>query len=309
MSKISVIVPVHNTEQYLEKCVRSLTSQTLKDIEIILVENASTDGSLSICKSLAAQDERISYVHSDIGDLAAARNLGLTIATSEYVAFVDSDDTVQPDMYETLYTLATENNIDIIYSNYIKVYENRAPRSLYEENGEFFVCETKEILYGHYLQKFPTSVCTMVARKKLFDNIKFPEFQYYEDRATTYRLLASCSRAGYLNKAFYHYFQRGGSIVYTTTWKHFYDYCHAEGERLKFLYKSDMFTDEEKAVMARLSSSWLIRKLRHLRKHSKSFEEKIGFYEMKRYIRYIPRQCKLSLRLKMYRVYFRYFDK
>ena len=138
MSKISVIVPVHNTEQYLEKCVRSLTSQTLKDIEIILVENASTDGSLSLCKALAAQDERISYVHSDVGDLAAARNLGLTIAASEYVAFVDSDDTVQPDMYETLYTLATENNLDIIYSNYIKVYENRAPRSLYEENGEFF---------------------------------------------------------------------------------------------------------------------------------------------------------------------------
>ena len=92
---------------------------------------------LSLCKAMAEQDERISYIHSEIGDLAAARNLGLTMATSEYVAFVDSDDTVQPDMYETLYTLAIDNNLDIIYSNYIKVFENKPPRSLYEENGEW----------------------------------------------------------------------------------------------------------------------------------------------------------------------------
>jgi glycosyltransferase involved in cell wall biosynthesis len=102
MSKVSVIVPVHNTVKYIDTCVRSLRQQTLKDIEIILVENASDDGSLERCHELASADERIKVIHSDIGDLSHARNLGIECATSEYVAFVDSDDTVAGDMYQVL---------------------------------------------------------------------------------------------------------------------------------------------------------------------------------------------------------------
>lgn len=301
MSKVSIIVPVHNTEKYLEKCVASLKAQTLKDIEIILVENASTDNSLEICKKLATAYDNIKYIHSDIGDLSAARNLGLTLATSEYVAFVDSDDTVDPMMYETMYSLAVEHNLGIIYSNYVKVYENRTSRHLYKDDGQFFFCNSKEMLKNHYLQKFPTSACTMMARRVLFDEIKFPEFRYYEDRATTYKLLAASERAGYLNRTFYHYYQRSGSIVHELTWKHYYDYCTAEGSRLKYLYDSDMFDAEEKAEMARLSASWLLRKLRHLRKSSATPEQKDGFLQMKEYVNCIPDNCKLSLKMKAYR--------
>ena len=307
MSKVSVIVPVHNTEGFLEKSVASLQNQTLRDIEIILVENASTDGSLTLCKSLAASDDRIKYIHSDVGDLAAARNLGLTLATSEYVAFVDSDDTVDLQMYESLYTKALEHNLDIVYSSYVKVFDNGSVRHLYVEDGNFTECDTKQILASHYLQKFPTSACTMIARRTLFDEIKFPEFQYYEDRATTFRLLAACSRAGFLNKAFYHYYQRVGSIVYTPTWKHYYDYCHSEGERLKFLYDSDLFDDQEKGRLAKLSATWLLRKLRHLRKLSQTPDQKSGFRQMKEYIRYIPQQCSLSFKMKVYKRFFNMF--
>lgn len=307
MSKVSVIVPVHNTEGYLEKCVESLQNQTLQDIEIILVENASTDGSLALCEELAAKDGRIKYIHSDIGDLAAARNLGLTLATSEYVAFVDSDDTVDVNMYEALYTKAIEHDLDSVYSSYVKVFDNRSERHLYVEDGEFFQCDTRQMLTSHYLQKFPTSACTMIARRRLFDNIKFPEFQYYEDRATTFRLLAACARAGFLNKAFYHYYQRGNSIVYTRTWKHYYDYCHSEGERLKFLYETELFDQNEKGRLAKLSATWLLRKLRHLRKHSLTPQQKEGFRQMKEYISYIPQQCSLSFKMKVYKRFFNMF--
>ena len=109
MSRVSIIVPVHNTEKYLEATVQSLLAQTLKDIEIILVENGSTDGSLALCHEVAKTDERIKVMHLDKGDLSYARNNGLTLATSEYVAFVDSDDTVRPEMYETLLGIAEES--------------------------------------------------------------------------------------------------------------------------------------------------------------------------------------------------------
>lgn len=307
MSKVSVIVPVHNTEGYLEKCVESLQNQTLQDIEIILVENASTDGSLALCEALAAKDERIKYIHSDIGDLAAARNLGLTLATSDYVAFLDSDDTVECQMYESMYSKAVERDLDIVYSSYIKVFDNGSVRHLYVEDGSFIECDTRQMLTNHYLQKFPTSACTMIARRTLFDDIKFPEFQYYEDRATTFRLLAACTRAGILNRAFYHYYQRGGSIVYTPTWKHYYDYCHSEGERLKYLYNTDMFDEAEKGRLAKLSATWLLRKLRHLRKHSLTPQQKEGFRQMKEYISYIPQQCSLSFKMKVYKRFFNMF--
>lgn len=309
MTKVSVIVPVHNTEKYLRNCVESIQAQTLKDIEIILVENASTDGSLELCKHLADQDERISYIHSDIGDLAAARNLGLTKVKSEYVAFVDSDDTVDPEMYETLYNAALEHNLDIIYSSYVKVFDDRPSRYLYEVDGELTICDSIQMLRSHYLQKFPTSACTMLIKKNLFNQISFPEFQYYEDRATTYKLIAACSRAGYINRAFYRYHQRKGSIVFTRTWKHYYDYCLAEGKRLKHLYDSELYSDMEKGEMARLSSAWLVRRLRHLRKHSKTTEQKEGFREMMTYMRYIPENCRLSMKIQIYKRFLTLFSR
>jgi len=307
MAKLSVIIPVHNMQEYLDKCMESVLNQTMSDLEIILVENASTDASPAMCDEYVLKDSRIKVLHLDVGDLATARNSGVAVATSEYVAFVDSDDTVDPQMYESLYTKALEHNLDIVYSSYVKVFDNGSVRNLYVEDGNFTECDTKQILASHYLQKFPTSACTMIARRTLFDEIKFPEFQYYEDRATTFRLLAACSRAGLLNKAFYHYYQRVGSIVYTPTWKHYYDYCHSEGERLKFLYDSDLFDDQEKGRLAKLSATWLLRKLRHLRKLSQTPDQKSGFRQMKEYIRYIPQQCSLSFKMKVYKRFFNMF--
>jgi len=307
MAKLSVIIPVHNMQEYLDKCMESVLNQTMSDLEIILVEDASTDASPAMCDEYVLKDSRIKVLHLDVGDLATARNSGVAVATSEYVAFVDSDDTVDPQMYESLYTKALEHNLDIVYSSYVKVFDNGSVRNLYVEDGNFTECDTKQILASHYLQKFPTSACTMIARRTLFDEIKFPEFQYYEDRATTFRLLAACSRAGLLNKAFYHYYQRVGSIVYTPTWKHYYDYCHSEGERLKFLYDSDLFDDQEKGRLAKLSATWLLRKLRHLRKLSQTPDQKSGFRQMKEYIRYIPQQCSLSFKMKVYKRFFNMF--
>ena len=103
MPKISIIVPVYNVEKYLEKCVRSILAQTFTDFELILVDDGSPDSSGAMCDQFAEQDQRVKVIHKENGGLSDARNAGIEIATGEYLGFVDSDDYIADDMYETLY--------------------------------------------------------------------------------------------------------------------------------------------------------------------------------------------------------------
>ncbi len=116
MIKISVIVPIYNAEQYLEQCLDSIVSQTLKDIEIILIDDGSTDGSAEICKKYLS-DSRVSYYHKENEGLAAARDDGMLRASGEYIGFVDSDDWLKPEMYEKMYNAAKSNDSDIVFCN------------------------------------------------------------------------------------------------------------------------------------------------------------------------------------------------
>ena len=301
MSKVSIIVPVHNTEKYLEKTVQSLVSQTLKDIEIILVENGSTDGSLALCHAVAKTDERIKVMHLDKGDLPYARNNGLTLATSEYVAFVDSDDTVKPEMYETLLGIAEEHDLDLVYSNVMKVYDNKPPKYIYTEDEKISIMTPKEMLIKNFTHKINMNACTMLVRRRLFDDLKFPENMYFEDRAFTFRLINATNKVGYINKAFYHYYQRSGSIVHLKNWKMYYDYADSDRMRLEFIRDSDLFTDEEKLFLSRKASESLLRKLRHIHAKSRTAEQKKKFREMAKNISLIPENCELPLKARIIR--------
>ena len=135
MPKVSIIVPVHNTERYLQACIDSLTAQTLTDIEIVLVENCSTDNSLALCHKLAEGDPRIKVLSIDKADLSTARNEGVKVATGDYIGFVDSDDTVLPEMCEELYALATKYDLGLVCFMLHKVYDNRADKYPYANDG------------------------------------------------------------------------------------------------------------------------------------------------------------------------------
>ena len=114
---VSVIVPVYNAEKYLVKCLDSVVNQTLKNIEIIIIDDGSTDGSSEICKSYAEKDERIIYFYKENEGLAAARQDGMERASGEYIGFVDSDDWLELNMYERMYSIATEENADVVFCN------------------------------------------------------------------------------------------------------------------------------------------------------------------------------------------------
>lgn len=113
MSQISVIIPVYNVEKFLRRCLKSVINQTMSDLEIILVDDGSNDNSGEICDEYAKNDDRIIVIHKENGGLRSARNKGLDIATGEWITFVDSDDYIDTDMYEMLYSNAIEKEVDI----------------------------------------------------------------------------------------------------------------------------------------------------------------------------------------------------
>ena len=125
--KVSVIVPVHNTAPWLDRCVESVRAQTLRDIEIILVENRSTDASPELCDAYPAADARIRVLHLAEAGLSRARNAGLAVATAPYVGFVDSDDYIEPDMFRRLYDAAVESGAQIAYGDLIYEEEGTPP--------------------------------------------------------------------------------------------------------------------------------------------------------------------------------------
>lgn len=133
--KVSVIVPIYNAEKYLVQCLDSVVNQTLKDIEIILIDDGSTDGSAEICKRYLS-DTRVTYYHKENEGLAAARQDGMERASGEYIGFVDSDDWTEPNMYEKMYEAAKLNNADVVYCNCV-----------IDENGHKFSCPIKPGFY------------------------------------------------------------------------------------------------------------------------------------------------------------------
>ncbi len=303
MPRVSVVVPVHNTEQYLRDCVASIQSQTLEDIEIILVENASTDGSLALCNQLAAGDSRIKVISLEIGDLPTARNEGVKVAEGEFVGFVDSDDTIAHDMFESLYSLAEENDLDLVSSNYFRRYDDKPDRYSYPEDGKVRLLSPKEFLKLNYNEKVPVNACMMLFRKSLFDKVQFPVNRYFEDRASTYKFIAASRKAAHVNKSYYCYYQRSSGICRSKpSWKKYRDWVLADSERLDYLGKSEYFTAEEKRAMASRPADTCIRKMRRLYNLSKTpeqMEETKALLESMNEL--IPSGCSLSLKARLIR--------
>jgi glycosyltransferase involved in cell wall biosynthesis len=126
MPKVSIIVPIYNVAGYLARSIQSLRDQTLEDLEIILVNDGSTDNSLCICEEHAKSDCRIQIIDKSNGGVSSARNVGLEVATGEYIGFVDPDDWVEPSMYESMYTKLTQTGTDLCMCNFIMEYPNRS---------------------------------------------------------------------------------------------------------------------------------------------------------------------------------------
>lgn len=222
--KVSVVVPVYNTERYLHRCLESLRNQTLKDLEIILVDDGSEDFSGDICDKYAAEDARIHVIHKANGGLVSARQTGLSAATGEYVGFVDSDDWIEPDMYRTLYETAEYHGADIVAEGIIDEIGNvsRERRNL-PPGGTYNTVEKKEKLYKSMIscQNFfclgiQPYLCNKLIRRELafLHMTKIPQsIRVGEDAAAVYPMLVQANIIAVSDTAYYHYCHRNTSIM------------------------------------------------------------------------------------------------
>lgn len=301
MYRLSVVIPVHNAGQYLRQSVLSVRNQTLKDIEIILVENGSTDNSWELCKEISAEDVRIRAVRLEVGDVSSARNEGVRQASTEYVGFVDSDDIISEKMYETLYSLASENDLDVVSCNYLRRYPKGQDKFQYCEDGSVIITSSKEMLMLNMMDKVPQSTCTMLVRKSILEQVPFPVGKHFEDRINTFKFISRSERCGHIYKSYYYYFQYRGHICRAKTFKRNHDCAESDIDRLRFIMASPMFSYEEKKLIAAQSSESLLRKINRMGTYVSTPEKRQEYNEIKRMIYLIPEGTKLSVKARLIR--------
>ena len=211
---ISIIVPVYKVEQYLIKCVSSLQAQTHSNIEIILVDDGSPDKCGEICDRLKEADSRIRVIHKQNGGLSDARNAGLDVAQGEYVGFVDSDDWVEPEMYEKMLSSLQENQADIAICCIEKVFKDK---SQIQDVRRDHVYTNRKALYELINDKSVNNFAwNKLYKKDLFLGLRYPVGRIFEDLLFTYKLFERANRVTHLNSVYYHYLRRDDSIL--STW-------------------------------------------------------------------------------------------
>lgn len=215
--KISVIIPVYNVEDYLERCVRSVVTQTYVNLEIILVNDGSTDGSGELCDKFAATDSRIKVIHKDNGGLSDARNAGMDAAAGEYVGFVDSDDWIDPDMYEVLYNLIIDHDAEVSICRYRNIYNGWVEDESTDQIEVYDNLSALRAIIVNENNLFPThNVWNKLYKKELVDKFRFITGKLVEDLYFTPRVIFASSKCVYTNSAKYNYLrERPDSIMNT----------------------------------------------------------------------------------------------
>lgn len=242
---VSVIVPVHNTVEYLPRCVDSIRNQSLKDIEIILVENQSNDGSAALCDKYMSLDPRVKVLHLPVANASIARNAGLTIASAPYVGFVDSDDYIEWNMYGELLDVIKCNDVDIVYSNFQTEYLDGRIDRRDDNSGQIYIRSSLDVLKDMMWDKLNCSSCTKLFKRTVFSEFKFPENNIYEDRIVMHMWILQCKQVVWVDKVFYHYVERNNSICHLITPLNRYHYFMAEFSRIEFIEKYLLFEGEE----------------------------------------------------------------
>lgn len=213
MDKLSIVVPIYNMEKYLKKCVDSILAQTYANLEIILVDDGSTDSCGEICDEYAEKDGRIRVIHKENGGLSDARNAGIEAATGEYMGFVDSDDYIVRDMYMALHDALVRNSASIAVCGYEKIYPNKQAKKITVE--EEFCASGKEILNKRLLNEweFWVIACNKLYKRYLFDSVRYPKSKRNEDSFVVHELFFKADRIVCIKDICYCYIQTPGSII------------------------------------------------------------------------------------------------
>jgi len=212
LPKISVIVPVYNVENYVSKCLDSIIGQTYKNLEIIVVNDGSTDNSGHICEDYAKRDERITLIHQNNQGLSMARNNALDVASGEYMGFVDSDDWIAPDMFFALYDNAAAHEADISMCNFYYVSASGELSPYSSESAETKILDGIYKI-AHNIRLSNNCVWNRIYRRHLFDDIRFPKGKAFEDIFVMHKLVDRANKVVLSPECKYYYLRREDGIT------------------------------------------------------------------------------------------------
>ncbi len=253
MKKVSVIVPVYNTEKYLRRCLDSLVNQTLKDIEIIVVNDCSTDNSRKILDEYQSKYKKMIKVLNNETNkgIGHSRNLGILHSNGEFLSFIDSDDWVNVEMYEKMYEKAQKDSLDLVICNYDKMLEN-VDGSITKISNDYVIpeylntnlYETPEILLTVNMAPW-----NKLYKKSLFRNIQFPTDLKYEDMIVVIKTLANAKKIGFMHESFNYYLVRSKSET-TVMDQRVFDIFKITDLTLDFLKKQKYYSEISEYVEA-----------------------------------------------------------
>ena len=239
---ISVIVPVYNVEKYLRKAVQSIQNQSYKNLEIMLINDGSTDSSGDICDELANSDSRIVVIHKKNGGVSTARNEAQKLAKGNYVIYVDSDDYIHEEMIQSLYEQLIAENADVSSCSVMNVYQNSQTPQCSDENL-FFVYTQEEFLREYLIgQRVQGTLGNKLIRKEITDQLEFPVGKIYEDAYYHLQLVQVAKKYVVHTKPYYYYYHRNQSLttnpyherdlVYLDVYQKFYDLVQQQYPRI-----------------------------------------------------------------------------
>ena len=236
---ISVIVPVYNVEPYLDRCVQSIVDQTYTNLEIILVDDGSPDNCPALCDAWAEKDSRIKVIHKENGGLSDARNAGMAIAAGEYIAFVDSDDWIEPQMYQCLYEAITTTDSDIASCGAKRVWlDGRPAQNLCAVNTTCVLEQEpamKALITSNGLVQ---TVWNKLYKKHIAKSVLFLVGLIHEDEFWSWQAIARASRIATLKESYYNYLQRDNSIMGAGFSENSLLVIQAKTERQKYIEKT-----------------------------------------------------------------------
>ncbi len=240
--EISVIVPIYNVEKYLDKCVRSIQRQTFSDIEIILVDDGSTDRCGVMCDIYEKEDDRIHVIHKENGGLSAARNAGIKAARGKYIGFVDSDDYIAPDMYEILLRLIVFEDVDIAICGTYDCYANSEYISdkvkLSDDIEPYYIVDSYQaiqlVLESNVIS---VSACSKLYKTEVFANIQFPVGKVAEDAHIMIHLMDHAKKIAITEVKKYYYIHHEGTITTKMYHPQILNMIEAWGNNLVFIQR------------------------------------------------------------------------
>lgn len=294
---ISVIVPIYNVENYLHTCIESILNQTYQQLEIILVDDGSTDSCSKICDEYQAMyPEKIVVIHKTNGGLSDARNVGISRANGKYIALVDADDYICPDMLQVLLEAILEHNADLSACEYAFVSEdNEFPKC--SSKMEQTIVSGDELMHRIYTatgSKIDFVAWNKLYKKQIFDNsgIIYPVGKCHEDEYTTHKLLHECNKVVVVNQKLYCYRFRESSIAHTPNSHKLFDYMQALEETMLDFKENNIL--DVYALFRYMAALYSIRKLYGLRTRERFLINK----KLVQYRGLVLKQKKLSFKRK-----------